>query len=105
MAADQVVFLACRLAGVDQVGTAGDVHDSLREGLIEGNGRLAKAADPGFVAQGGPQNLAESDGHVLDSVVDIDVGVAGGLDGHVNQGVLAEGRQHVVVERDRRADV
>ena len=51
VAADQVVFLAGRLAAVDQVRAAGDVDDGLREGLVEGNGRLAETADPGLVAR------------------------------------------------------
>ena len=60
---------------------------------------------PGLVAQGRPQHLAEGDGNVLHGVVDVDVGVTGGLDRHVNERVLAQRRQHVVVERDGRVDV
>ena len=60
---------------------------------------------PGLVAQGRAQHLTEGDGDVLHRVVDVDVDVTGGLDRHVDERVLAQRRQHVVVERDRRVDV
>lgn len=105
VAANQVVLLAGRLAAVHQVWAAGDVHHSVGKRFVQRHGGFAEPADPGLVAQGGPQHLTEGNGHVLHCVVDVDVGVARGLDRHVDQGVLAQGREHVVVERHGSIDV
>jgi hypothetical protein len=85
VAADQVILLPGGLATVHQVGPARDVNDGVCQCLVQRHGGLAEAADPGLVAQSGAQHLAERDGNILDCVVDVNVGVAGGLDGHVDE--------------------
>ena len=55
------------------------------EGFVQGHGGLAEAADAGLVAQRGAQHLAERNGNVLNGVVDVNVGVARGLDSHVDE--------------------
>ena len=60
---------------------------------------------PCLVAERLAQRLAEHDRGVLDRVVGVDVGVALGLDGEVDQRVPRERGQHVVVEADAGGDV
>ena len=100
VAADQDILLALRLALVDHIGSAGDVDDRVRQGLVERDGGIAEAGDARLVTQCLTQRLAEDDRGVLDRVVDVDVDVAGRLDAEVDEGVLGQGGQHVVVERD-----
>src|SRR5690606_37886565 len=54
----------------------------------------------GLVAEGLRERLTEGDRGVLDRVVAVDVQSAGGLDGQVEQSVLAELGEHVVEEAD-----
>ena len=99
------VLLALGLAGVHAVGPAGDVDDGLHQRLVERHGGVAEAADADLVAERLAQRLAEHDRGVLDGVVGVDVGVALGLDGQVDQRVPAERVEHVVVEADAGGDV
>ena len=58
-----------------------------------------------LVAERLAQRLAEHDRGVLDGVVGVDVGVAVGGDGEVDQRVAGERGEHVVVEADPGGDV
>src|SRR5690606_37586941 len=77
----------------------------LHERFIKGNERIAIAGDSSLVTQGLTNRLAEDDSDIFDRVVDIDVNVAGGANGEVNQGVLGERGEHVVEERHRGGDL
>lgn len=103
--ADQVVFLACRLTGVNQVRTARNVDDGVRQSLIKRHCRFTEPADTRLVADGLPQHLTKGDCDIFHGVVDIDVGVSGGPDREVDQLVLGQRRQHVVIEGYGRADL
>ena len=74
-----------RLALVHQVGTPGDVDDGVGQGLIQGDTGLAEAADTALVPQRHAQSLADADGGVLHGVVHVDVDVAGGAHGQVDE--------------------
>lgn len=75
VSANEVVFLARRLAAVYQVRTSRNIHYRVGQGFVQGNGCLAEATDSGLVAQRCPQDLAEGDCHVLHRVVGVDVGI------------------------------
>ena len=105
VAADRDVRLALGLAGVHAVGAPGHVDDGLHQRLVERHGGVAEAADAALVAERLAQRLAEHDRGVLDRVVGVDVGVALGLDGQVDQRVPGERGEHVVVEADAGRDV
>ena len=74
-------------------------HSSI--GMVASPNRRVPALSPGRLRE----RLAERDGGVLDGVVRVDVQVALDLDGQVEQAVLAERREHVVVEADAGRDV
>ena len=65
---------------------------------------MAEAGDPGAVPERLVERLAERQTRVLDGVVGVDVDVAVGLHGQVEQGVLGEAGEHVVVEADAGGD-
>src|SRR5690606_37736722 len=102
---DEVVLLARRLARVHEVRPSGDVDDGEREGFVERYGGVAEPRDARLVAERLAQRLADADRDVLDRVVRVDVDVPGGLDAQVDERVLAERREHVVVERHARGDL
>ena len=85
---------------VRQVRPARDVHDGADERLVQRNERVAIAPDAGPIAQRLLDGQAEGDAGVLDRVVAIDVEVALGLDGEVQQRVPRERVEHVVEEPD-----
>ena len=105
MAADHAVFEAFRLAGAHAVRTPGNIDHGLGKRLVQRHGRISEATDAALVPQRLLQRLTEHDGDVFDGMVRVDVGVTRGLDGQVNQRMLAERRHHMVVERHRRVDV
>ena len=49
VSADEMVGEGLGLPGVDQIGAPGDVHDRLGQGLVQGDGGLAEAADSALV--------------------------------------------------------
>lgn len=51
------------------------------------------------------QSFAEHDGRIFHSVVHVDVGVTVGVDGQVDQRMLAERGHHMVVERHGCIDI
>jgi len=59
---------------------------------------VAVALDAGTVAEGGLQRLPEDDADILDGVMGVHVGVAGGGDGEIEAAVAAERVEHVVEE-------
>src|SRR5699024_8192496 len=97
--ADEVVLLACGLAAVHQVGAPGDVHHGLGEGFVQWHERITETGDAALVPERLAQGLADADGGVLHGVVHVHVRIALGAHGQVDQGVLAQGGEHVVVER------
>jgi hypothetical protein len=105
VAADDDVLLPLGLPLVDGVGASGDVDDGLDERLVERDGGVAEPGDAALVAECLAHGLPEDDRDVLDGVVGVDMGVAVGLHGEVDERVLRERQEHVVVERDAGADV
>ena len=87
------------------VGAPGDVDDGRHQRLVERHGGVAEAGDAALVAQRLAHGLPEDDRDVLDGVVRVDVGVALGAHGEVDERVLGEREQHVVVERHAGADL
>ena len=88
-----------------EVGPAGQVDGCLGEGVVERDQRVAEPADAGLVAQRLAQGLTEGERGVLDRVVSVDLEVALGPYGQVEQAVLADLLQHVVEERHAGVDV
>lgn len=105
VSADEVVLLTFWFTFVNDVWTAGEVDDTAREGFVEWDGGLAEAGDTALIPECGFEDFAECDGGVFDGVVDVDVGVAVGLDRDVHERVTGERRQHVVVKRNSGGDV
>ena len=85
------VLLALGLAGVHAVGPAGHVDDGLHQRLVQRHRGVAEPADAGLVAERLAERLAEHDRGVLDGVVGVDVHVAVGLHGQVDQPCRANG--------------
>ncbi len=86
--------------GVHEVRAAGQVDGHLGEGLVQRDRAVAEAVDADLVAERLLEGGAEREGGVLDGVVRVDVQVALGLHGQVEQTVPAELVEHVVVEAD-----
>src|SRR5699024_7563305 len=77
----------------------GDVHHGLGEGFVQWHERITETGDAALVPERLAQGLADADGGVLHGVVHVHVRIALGAHGQVDQGVLAQGGEHVVVER------
>src|SRR2546426_397149 len=90
---------------VDEIGPAAEVHRDLRQRLVQRHPGRPEAPDPRLRAQRLLERLAEDDADVLHRVVVVDVRVAAGLDRQVEEAVLGQQIQHVIKERDRRADL
>lgn len=97
--------LAHRNEDFSQYGRPEISTTALGKRLVQRHGRISEATDAALVPQRLLQRLTEHDGDVFDGMVRVDVGVTRGLDGQVNQRMLAERRHHMVVERHRRVDV
>ena len=83
---------------------ARDVDHRARQRLVERRVRRAVARDAAAVADRGAQALAEHDADVLDGVMDVDVGVALGLDREAEPAVSRESVEHVAEEAVRHRD-
>jgi hypothetical protein len=70
---------------VHEVRPAGDIDDRLGDRLIQGHHGVAIPADADLVAECLAQRLTDADRRVLDGVVRVDVQVALGPDGEVDQ--------------------
>jgi len=81
-----------------QAGAAGEVDHHARQRLVQRHIGVAVAADAFLVADGLGKRLAEGDADVFDGVVVVDVQVAAGLDGHVDQAVTGNLVEHVLKE-------
>ena len=104
--ADEGVLLALRLALVHDVGATGDVDDRVREGLVERHRARHRSGEmpvlsPSASRSAWPSTMAVSSTVWCTSTCD----VAGGLDGEVDERVLAQRVEHVVVERTPVDDV
>ena len=83
-----------------EMGPVGKVGAHPGQGLVHGHVGMAVAADARLVAQGPGKGHAQADAQVLDGVVVVDLGVAGGGDLQVEQPVDREQGEHVVHEAD-----
>lgn len=90
---------------VDEEGAAAEVEGDAGEGFVHGEEAVAVAADAFAVAEGFVEGFAEDDADILDGVVVIDVEIAGGVDGEIEEGVFGEEFEHVVEEADAGVDV
>ena len=88
----------------DRIGSAADVDHGGRDRLVHRHRALAEAGDPGPVAERLGERRAEDERDVLDRVVLVDLEVAVGVDGEVEQAVVGERAQQVVVEADPGVD-
>ncbi len=104
MTGDQVKREPVGLAVVHEVRTSTDVHDSLGQGIVQRNERVAVTRDARLVAEGFTDGVTEHDRDILDGVVSVDLHVTFGTHREVGQGVLRERREHVIVERDAGVD-
>src|SRR5262245_40224426 len=84
----------------DTQGPTAEVDRCRDQRLVHGHGGGAVTADPVLVGQGLLESLAEADTNVLHGVMGVDVQVALGPDGQVDQAVSGQQRQHVVEEAD-----
>ena len=83
---------------------AADVDDRVGERLVHRDRALPEPGDPGSIAERLGERRAEDEGDVLDRVVLVDLEVAVGADGEVEQAVVGERAEQVVVEPDARVD-
>lgn len=91
--------------GVHQVGAAGEVDGHLGQRLVQRHRAVAEPVDADLVAERLLEGGAQGQGSVLDGVVGVDVQVALGLHGEVEETVAAQLVEHVVVEPDAGGDV
>src|SRR6476660_5031211 len=77
---------------------SGHIDHCLGQRLIKGYQRISESSDALLVAHCGTKCLTEHDGGVLDSVVGVNVPVAGAFHIEVYQGMPSEGREHVIEE-------
>ena len=88
----------------DGIRTAADVDDRVGERLVHRDRALPEAGDPGSIAERLGERRAEDEGDVLDRVVLVDLEVAVGADGEVEQAVVGERAEQVIVEPDAGVD-
>ena len=84
--------------------TAADVDDRMGERLVHRDRALAEPGDPGSIAERLGERRAEDERDVLDRVVLVDLEVAVGADGEIEQAMVREGAEQVIVEPDARVD-
>ncbi len=89
----------------NQEGPATQIDRCGHQGFVHWHGGVAITANAGLVAQRLGQRLAQADADVLDRVMGIDVQIALGLDGEVDEAVLAQQREHMIEEADAAGDV
>jgi hypothetical protein len=87
-----------------EVGAPGEIDDDARQGLVHGEIGVAVAADAALIAEGAGEGLAEDDSRILDGVVQVDLDIAIGIHLQIDQPMAGEEDEHVVEERDLRAD-
>jgi hypothetical protein len=90
---------------VDESGAASEIDSGDSECFIHWQNEVAGAVDPDAVAQGFGEELAENDAAVFDSVMLIDIKVAGGMQREIETAVLGEQLKHMVEEADAGAHV
>ena len=84
----------------DEVGPAGDIHGRARTSLVHGEVDRGVARDALAVAERLADRLAERDADVFRRVVEVDMRVALGAHGQVDQRMARELLQHMVEEAD-----
>ena len=88
----------------DEVRPAAEVQRRRAKRLFHRQREVPVAADARLVAHGLAERLAETDAHVLDRVVLVDVQVAGGGDAQIERRMLGQQGQHVVEKADAGGD-
>ena len=76
------------------------VDDNPSQRLVQRGIGVTVASDPGPIAEGLPEGLAEDDSHVFDGVVRVHRRVASTADVEVEPTMPSDGVQHVVEEGD-----
>jgi hypothetical protein len=84
------------------LGAPGDVDSGFDQRLVHRHQRLAVAPDAALVANRAGESLAEDDADILGGVVIVDMQVALGVHGQVEQRMPGEGGEHVIQEADPR---
>ena len=85
-------------------GAAAQVHGRNREGLVHRHEEVAGAKDAALVAKSAIEGLAESDAHIFNRVMLIDVEVAIALEFEIEGAVTREEFEHVIEEANARRD-
>ena len=85
--------------------TSAQIHHDAAERLIHRDVGMPVACDPGLVAEGLADALAEHDAAVLDRVVEINVHIPIHREVEVDEPVAGKQRQHVIEERDASLDL
>ena len=93
-----------RRGAVLEVRAAGEIDDDAGQSFIHGEVSVAVAADAALIAESPGKGLAEDDPGILDGVVEVDLNVAVGIHLQIDQPMAGEEDEHVVEERDLRAD-
>ena len=83
-----------------QIRPSAEVQRGAHQGVVHRQQAGAIAADSALVSQRLHQRLAERNAGILDRVVVVDMGVALGLDGEVDQRMPRQLVQHMVEEPD-----
>lgn len=88
-----------------QTGTTREVNHHSAQSLVQGHISVAVASDASLVAQGFREGLPQSDPHILDRVVPIDVQVPLGVDLQIYQSMASDLVQHVVKKSNTRVQL
>ena len=83
----------------------GDVDGDTCQRLVHRHGCIGIASDTAHIAKGLPERLAKSDAHIFRSMVEIDMEIAGRLDGDIEKPVTRELIEHMVQKSHARLDV
>ena len=107
---DQLAVEIANLLGrefdaIDERHAAAEINGARDQRLFHRERNAAVTRDAGLVPDRLSQRLAEADADVFNRMMKIDVAVADGSDGEVEQTVLGEQRQHVIEEPDSRIDL
>src|SRR4051794_39590904 len=84
----------------DKKRAARNVDRNLRQGFIHGESETGIAADALAIAERLFHRLAEGDADVLDGVMEVDMGIALGVEDKVDEGMARKQLQHMIKEAD-----
>ena len=89
----------------DAIGPAAQIHRRCHQHLVHRQRGTAVAPNAGLFAKRLRQRLAIADADIFDGVMRIDMEIAIGFHGQVDQAVLGQDGKHVVEEADAGSDL